>query len=207
MHMERGRGTKKSDKTSFWYQFVVMGLVLFFSYAVISLVAYVFGVFRHGVDIFNPESRDLDRLATYIWPFDQGLAEFADDAHQLLDAYLAEENIFQTQRERVDSVWKYIADNHKRLSSLGFSQYDDLFATIASLYPYRDEVYQLLGSEQSFTYLIALQNTGERRPNGGFFGSFVIMTIDKGKITTFQPVDSYFPDSIAPGVRIPGPVW
>lgn len=33
------------------------------------------------------------------------------------------------------------------------------------------------------------------------------MTIHKGKIVTFQPVDSYFPDSIAPGVRISGPVW
>lgn len=164
--MERGRGTKKTDKTVFWYQFVVMGLVLFFAYAIISFVSYVFGVFRDGVDIFDPGSRDLDRLATYIWPFDQELAAFADDVHQLLDVYLAEENIFHTQSDRVDSVWEYIATNHERLSSLGFSQYNDLFAMIASLYSYRDEIYELLGSEQPLTYLVALQNTGEKRPNG-----------------------------------------
>lgn len=164
--MQWGRGKKHTDQTAFWYQFVMMSLVLFFSYTLISLVSYVFGVFRNGVDVLDPESRDLDRLATYIWPFDQDLALFADDAHQLLDAYVAEENIFENQRDRVDRVWHYIANHHDRLSDRGFGQYDDLFATFASLYPYRDEVYELLGSEQPFTYLIALQNTGEKRPNG-----------------------------------------
>ncbi len=184
-----------------------MGLVLFFSYAMISVVSYVFGVLRYGVDLFDPESRDLDRMATYLWPFDEGLARFADDAHKLLDAYIAKENVFQTHRERLDRVWLYVTDHREELGRYGFSRYQDLFATFASLYPYREEVYRLMGSEQPFTYLIALQNTGEKRPNGGFFGSFVVLTIDEGQIVTFQPVDSYFPNSIAKGTFVDGEPW
>ncbi|MBP7847604.1 DUF4012 domain-containing protein [Patescibacteria group bacterium] len=55
--------------------------------------------------------------------------------------------------------------------------------------------------------MIILQNTAERRPNGGFFGSFGILKINKGKITRFEIVDSYLPEYDTPGTKITGPAW
>jgi hypothetical protein len=39
----------------------------------------------------------------------------------------------------------------------------DILAQLAS---YRDDLFSLLGSQEPQTYLIALQNTSEKRPNG-----------------------------------------
>ncbi len=205
--MQRGREARKVDKAGMWYQGIAMGLVLFFSYGILSVVSYAFHLLRDGVEILDPKSRDLDRIATYVWPFDPGLARFADDAHKLLNAYIAKENIFQTQHDRLDRVWLYIADHHEELGRYGFSRYQELFATFGSLYQYRDEIYRLMGSEKPATYIIALQNTGEKRPNGGFFGSFVVLTIDKGQIVTFKPIDSYFPKFISQDTTVPAEPW
>ncbi|MBU1758100.1 DUF4012 domain-containing protein [Patescibacteria group bacterium] len=40
---------------------------------------------------------------------------------------------------------------------------------LSDLWEYKDELFTLLGKEEPFNYLVILQNTNEKRPNGGFF--------------------------------------
>ena len=65
-----------------------------------------------------------------------------------------------------------------------------LISTTEPLLPYQD---YLLGQDQPTTYLILLQNDTELRTNGGFFGSYAILTLNKSQPTIrFQ--DIYVPD-------------
>lgn len=65
-----------------------------------------------------------------------------------------------------------------------------LISTTEPLLPYQD---YLTGQNQPTTYLILLQNDTELRTNGGFFGSYAILTLDKSQPTIrFQ--DIYVPD-------------
>lgn len=78
---------------------------------------------------------------------------------------------------------------------------------IADAWPMREEIFQLLGKDQAFNYLIPLQNSNEARPNGGFFGSFAFVSFSGGHIVDLQIVDSYLPDLLAPNTRITLPDW
>lgn len=44
-------------------------------------------------------------------------------------------------------------------------------------WPMREEIFELLGKNQRFNYLVPLQNSNEVRPNGGFFGSFAFISL------------------------------
>ena len=64
-----------------------------------------------------------------------------------------------------------------------------------------------MGAERAQTYLVLLQNTAERRPNGGFFGSFAVVEIEGGLISDIEIMDSYLPSFDSPDARVTGPWW
>ncbi len=49
----------------------------------------------------------------------------------------------------------------------------------------------LLGWDKPMTYLVFFQNSAELRPTGGFWGSYAVVTLDKGKLVTFKTDDIY----------------
>ncbi|MDP5038927.1 MAG: DUF4012 domain-containing protein [Candidatus Gracilibacteria bacterium] len=55
----------------------------------------------------------------------------------------------------------------------------------------REKFYEILGDENEKTYMIAFQNNDEIRPNGGFMGSAMFVTILKGKIINIEKKDIY----------------
>ncbi len=59
---------------------------------------------------------------------------------------------------------------------------------------YSDFLLRMIGQRVSQTYLVLLQNTTERRPSGGFPGTYAIVTFDKGKMTKLFLDDIYNPD-------------
>jgi Protein of unknown function (DUF4012) len=63
----------------------------------------------------------------------------------------------------------------------------------------------MLGAEKPQTYIILLQNAAEKRPNGGFFGSFVRVTIADAKITDMKFIDSYVPGITRPDISLEAP--
>ena len=58
---------------------------------------------------------------------------------------------------------------------------------------FTSDIYSLLGFDAPQTYIIVLQNAAEARPNGGFFGSFALLTLDAGRVSKLEIIDSYHP--------------
>lgn len=71
-------------------------------------------------------------------------------------------------------------------------QYKDLYDFGLNWVKYKEEIIDLLGPDRPRSYLIALMNTNEVRPNGGFFGSYAIVKIYKGKLMQYEIFDSYY---------------
>lgn len=67
---------------------------------------------------------------------------------------------------------------------------------------YPDEVLSLLWYDKEQTYLLLLKNENEKRPNGGFFGSFAKIKIEKAQLKSFEIVDSYTIPFLAPDAVI-----
>lgn len=64
----------------------------------------------------------------------------------------------------------------------------DLFYFYKNYFP---QILTLLGDEHPQRYLILFQNKNERRPTGGFIGSFAILDINDGYVTKFDIHDIY----------------
>jgi len=76
---------------------------------------------------------------------------------------------------------------------------------MANLYPYKEEIYDLLGENKATNYLVILQNDGEKRPNGWFFWSFAFTQFQKASIKELGILDTYFPNHIAPKTYLKAP--
>jgi len=90
---------------------------------------------------------------------------------------------------------------------MGLQKYGSAIELLASISQYKGDIFSLLGAEKPQTYLILLQNAAEKRPNGGFFGSFVKVTVSDAKITDLQFIDSYVPGIVRPDVTLQAPDW
>ena len=78
---------------------------------------------------------------------------------------------------------------------------------LSDAWPMREEVFELLWKYERFNYLVPLQNSNEKRPNGWFFWSFAFIGLSWGHIVDMQIVDSYLPDLLSPNTRVPLPSW
>jgi len=84
----------------------------------------------------------------------------------VVQSYSKGENIFMTKEKEINTCWEYIEKNKEYLKKIGFSNYDKLINFLSDLRVYKTELFELLGKKQSFNYLVILQNTNEKRPNG-----------------------------------------
>jgi len=84
----------------------------------------------------------------------------------IIHSYNKGENIFVTKEKEIDYCRDYIDKNKEYLKKIGFSNYDKLINFLSDLKTYQKEFFNLLGKDQPFNYLIILQNTNEKRPNG-----------------------------------------
>lgn len=75
----------------------------------------------------------------------------------------------KTKSNQLDNLMYYIKENKSYLEELGFKRYEYLIDLIVDFWAEKDEIKQLLGADEEQNYLVVLQNTNEKRPNGGFF--------------------------------------
>jgi hypothetical protein len=184
------------------------------AYIGLLFIAFCFFNIYSGITsiLFSPNKvdflkKDITQIAAYFLPVDKEVSKNLLVLDSLMQSYLQGENILQTQTEEIEQLRRYITQQRHYLSSLGFKNYDALMDLLAQAYDYREEIYMLLGKNQPFHYLVLLQNGNEKRPNGGFFGSFAFITLEGGHLTQLEIVDSYLPDYLAPSTRIPLPQW
>lgn len=121
---------------------------------------------KNKIDIFK---EDLGQIAFYFWSFDKDLSNFLVSVDAIIQSYIKGENVFITKEKEINSCREYIEENKEYLKKVGFSNYDKLINFFSDLKTYQTEFFELLGKDESFNYLIILQNTNEKRPNGGFF--------------------------------------
>lgn len=183
--------------------------ILFFIYALIFLIAFrCFSLYSNitnilfwwtALDIFT---KDLQTLSVYFLPIDKEVSQKLYTLDWVVQSYMQWENIFKTKKSEIEELWLYIITHKEYLSSLWFERYDSLMSFLWDMYNQREEVYDLLGENQSYNYLIPLQNWNEKRPNWWFFGSFAFVTISWWHIQDLEVIDSYLADYIAPTARI-----
>lgn len=154
------------------------------------------------VDVFG---ENIEHLAFSFRPIDKNVSQLLLSTNQIIHAYMSGENVLITKAKEIDEVMTYIQRNKEYLKKIWFQNYEPIINLIADLQKHKDELFDLLGQKKSQNYLVILQNTNEKRPNGWFFGSFAFIKIEAARIKTLEIVDSYYPDFIAYQTRILAP--
>ena len=157
---------------------------------------------KNKIDVFE---ENLGQIAFDFRIFDKDLSKFLMTLDDIVQSYNKGDNIFVTKEKEINFCRDYIEQNKEYLKKVGFSNYDKLINFFSDLKSYQKEFFELLGQNQSFNYLVILQNTNEKRPNGWFFWSFAFVTISQWHIKNLEIVDSYYPDFIAYRTRITAP--
>lgn len=183
--------------------FVIALTLCFIAFSLYQNVTdIVFG--KNKVDVFT---QDLPQIALYFHTIDPNFSNFLIELDDIVQAYVQGENIMQTKSKQIDETWDYIKNNKEYIKSLWYDKYDTLLDFIADGWKYKDEVFDLLGNKEAYNYLVLLQNSNEKRPNGWFFGSFAFITVQQGFIKDLKIVDAYYPDFIAYRTRLTAPDW
>jgi hypothetical protein len=115
------------------------------------------------VDLFK---ENLQQIAVYFLPIDKQFSKFLVDLDVLIKSYIDGENILVTQNTKIEELWSYTKKNKNYLKKIGFTQYQQVIDLISDLRKYKDYLFSLLGKDQPYNYLVILQNTNEKRPNG-----------------------------------------
>lgn len=163
--------SKENKKTRRYYLKYINGM-----FVILIVMCFIFFVFfakisdmlfsKDKIDIFK---EDLGQIAFYMRTIDKDLSNFLIELDDIVQSYNKGENIFNTKAKQIDTCLEYIEENKEYLKKMGFSNYDKLINLLSDLRTYQDELFTLLGKDEPFNYLVILQNTNEKRPNGGFF--------------------------------------
>lgn len=141
--------------------FIILIVICFIFFAFVAKISGI--LFKNKIDVFR---EDLGQIAFYSQTFDKDLSHFLLTLDDIIKGYDKGDNIFVTKEKEIDFCREYIEKNKEYLKKIGFSNYDELINLFSDLKSYQKEFFELLGKDQSFNYLVILQNTNEKRPNG-----------------------------------------
>jgi hypothetical protein len=150
-------------------------------------------------------TKDLWTIANYISIYNKETANFVLDINTLVQSYINNDNIFEQEKGTLQRVRDTITDKREKLLLQDNKKYRQLFAFLSDINPYKNELFTYMGANVSKSYLVILQNTSERRPNGWFFWSFAYVRILHGRIRALHMIDSYLWYKTMPWVTISPP--
>ncbi len=151
--------------------------------------------------LFEQEIGDLALLAS---TYDPRSASVLLSMDRISKGY-GKENFLETYQWDIENVLQYLSNNPDKFKQLWLQEYAPFIDFMTELSTYKEDLFSLLGKEKKQTYIIALQNTAEKRPNGWFFGSFILLSLKDAKIVEMKIIDSYVPWLEKPGISIPAP--
>ncbi len=99
-------------------------------------------------------------------PIDKNVSTFLLTVQDIMKSYMSGDNILQTKQKEIDYCLSYVQKNKEYLKKIGFANYDQLMNLMADLQKHEKEVFDLLGKDTPQNYLVILENTDEKRPNG-----------------------------------------
>lgn len=107
-------------------------------------------------------------------------------------------------RQLLDGVEGNAIPADKRAVFEGFRKQTPSFqAYIGQAIEYSDFLLGVVGKRTTRTYLVLLQNTSERRPTGGFPGTYAIVSFEQGTLKNVFVDDIYNPDGQIKANMIP----
>jgi SNF2 family DNA or RNA helicase len=166
--MPKEFGLKNTKKNGF-PQLNIVHLVFIFCVGIIFSLSILYGRIHlflssdNKVDLFK---ENLQQIAVYFLPVDKQFSKFLVDLDVLIKSYIAGDNILVTQNTKIEELRAYTQKNKNYLKKIGFTQYEPVIDLVADLRKYKDHIFALLGKEKIYNYLVILQNTNEKRPNG-----------------------------------------
>ena len=107
----------------------------------------------------------MDQISFYFWVIDPEISRQLLTLDDVVKSYLRGENILKSKEEELLQLWQYAKSQKNYLSKMGFSNYERIFQMLDDAWPLREEIFQLLGRDKNYNYLIPLQNSNETRPN------------------------------------------
>jgi hypothetical protein len=194
----------KDRKYYFKFSNIIFVVLIILCFAIFAFYSNITNIifWKDKVDIFK---EDLQEIAFYFWNFDEDVSKMLLDIDDITQSYMSWDNVLLTKEPEIISTLDYIEKNEDYLKDLWFQKYDKFLSLLWWLKDNRTEVSDLLWKNWEYNYLVVLQNTNEKRPNGWFFGSFAFITVANGKLINLEIVDAYYPDYIAHDTRLQAP--
>lgn len=183
--------------------FIIMTVVCFCVFAFYSNVTNIL-FSKNKLDIFKENLQD---IAFYFRTIDEDVSKMILNVDDIVKSYSSGDNVLVSKREKILDVLQYIKINSNYLTNLWFKKYESFLSLLSDFQANRDEISKLLWEKWEFNYLVILQNTNEKRPNGWFFWSFAFITVKDGRLVNLEIVDAYYPDYIAEKTRLIAPDW
>lgn len=151
-------------------------------------------------------TNDLGTLATYISIYNKETSAFVQDINTIIQAYLNNENIFDEQNQTLQRIRDTVTSQEDKILLQNNQKYKKIFNFLTDIKPHKEEIFNYMGANVPKSYLIILQNSSEKRPNGWFFGSFAYIRVLHGKIRALHIIDSYLGYKTMPWVTINPPI-
>ena len=150
--------------------------------------------------------QDIWQLALYLSTYDTRASSVLLSVQRITQWY-EQKDFLKTYQWDIENILQYLSNNPDTFAQIWLQEYKPFLDFVAWLSAQKKDIFSLLGKEKPQTYIIALQNAAEKRPNGWFFGSFVKVTLSDAKITDMQFIDSYVPGILRPDVSLKAPDW
>lgn len=197
IHKNKKTG-KKRNISIIYITLLVISFAIFSFYYKISGIIF----WQKSIDLF---SQQISEIAFYFSSIDRDISKSLLEIDEISQAYISGDNILQTKEQDIKKLITYFVENKKRLEKFGFGNYSSIIQLLGNANEYIDDIMELLGKEEPYNYIVILQNTNEKRPNGWFFWSFAFISIYQARIQELEIIDAYFPDYIGPNTRIETP--
>lgn len=84
----------------------------------------------------------------------------------IIQSALSGENVLTTQQNQIIALRDDIITHKSNLIATAGEKYTTILNFISDLRPFHEEIMKFLGKEKEQHYLIILQNSAEKRPNG-----------------------------------------
>jgi len=171
---------------------VLYFFLLFFCLSILSALAFSLSLVQGRINVDTLEKYGKEWWVYLAW-IDPAFSKVLYAWQEIFDRVRKKQPLFPSSKEKLDIILDYIHNNGSWLIQPGIQKLWKTWNILQWLSKYKDDIFSLLWEEREQTYLIILQNTAEKRPNGGFFGSFAVVKIDHGRLVHFEIMDSYLP--------------
>ncbi len=178
------------------------------SYIIIYI--FVFLILAIWIKTYQSYNSNIDqKLLLWSWSsqnLDNNVSQIISNLQKIYQWYTgtsANANILTNYDREISQIISDLPKISKRIPD----QYKYIYAKTIQLGNYKSDIYNIFWLSGSKTYLIALMNTNEIRPNGGFWWSYMIVKMDGGRLISNKIYDSYYPNYIYSGLYIQGPDW